>query len=88
MPCRAGRRPFRRFVFPAYRTRLDGKAAALRRVARISFGISTRTLTNKLRQLEKESLIEKEGLHYTMTKKGAALEEVMDAMRTYGKKYL
>lgn len=51
-------------------------------------GISTRTLTNKLRQLEKESLIQKEGLHYTMTKKGAALEEVINAMRTYGKKYL
>ena len=51
-------------------------------------GISTRTLTNKLRQLEKEALIEKGGFYYTMTKKGAALEEVIDSMRAYGKKYL
>ena len=51
-------------------------------------GISTRTLTNKLRQLEKESLIKKKGFHYTATKKGAALEKIIDAMRAYGKKYL
>jgi len=51
-------------------------------------GISTRTLTNKLRQLEADALIKKSGFRYTMTKKGAALEEILDAMRAYGKKYL
>jgi len=51
-------------------------------------GISTRTLTLKLRRLEKESLIQKKGLQYVMTKKGAALNDVVDAMRAYGKKYL
>lgn len=51
-------------------------------------GISTRTLTNKLRQLEKETLIRRKDLKYTLTKKGAALQEIIDAMRSYGKKYL
>lgn len=51
-------------------------------------GISTRTLTLKLRRLEKESLIQKKGLKYVLTKKGTALGGVVDAMRAYGKKYL
>jgi len=51
-------------------------------------GISTRTLTSKLRQLEKEGLLGRKGLQYTITKKGAALNDVIGAMRAYGKKYL
>lgn len=58
-------------------------------------GISTRTLTNKLKRLEKEGLIRRKEFdehpprtEYTLTKKGAALRGVIDAMRAYGKKYL
>lgn len=51
-------------------------------------GISTRTLTSKLRRLEKESLIQNKDLKYVLTKKGAALGGVVGAMRAYGKKYL
>lgn len=58
-------------------------------------GISTRTLSNKLRILEKDGLvIRKESrvkpahMDYALTKKGAALRSVLDAMRAYGKKYL
>lgn len=58
-------------------------------------GISTRTLSNKLRLLESKKLIQKKEffvqsprVEYTLTKKGAALRGVLDAMRKYGKKYL
>jgi DNA-binding HxlR family transcriptional regulator len=57
-------------------------------------GISTRTLSNKLKRLEEESLVERKELseparvEYVLTKKGAALRGIVDAMRTYGKKYL
>ena len=51
-------------------------------------GVSSRTLTNKLRRLEDEALIQHKKLNYTLTKKGAALHDVVEAMRTYGKKYL
>ena len=58
-------------------------------------GISSRTLTNKLKLLEREGLV----IHksrgrsaspaaYRLTKKGAAFQDVVDAMRSYGKKYL
>lgn len=52
-------------------------------------GISSRTLTNKLKSLEKDALIQqrvKGG--YALTRKGLALQGVLDAMRAYGKKYL
>ena len=57
-------------------------------------GISTRTLSNKLKRLEGESLIQRRELseparvEYILTKKGAALRGVIEAMRVYGKKYL
>lgn len=51
-------------------------------------GISSRTLTNKLKRLEREALIRHEDLRYTLTKKGAAFQKVIDAMRAYGRKYL
>ncbi len=57
-------------------------------------GISSRTLTNKLRLLEQEDLIvRKENATsspspYELTKKGAAFHDVVEAMRSYGKKYL
>ncbi len=52
-------------------------------------GISSRTLTNKLKSLEKDALIrQREKGGYTLTKKGLALQGVLDAMRAYGKKYL
>ena len=52
-------------------------------------GISTRTLTLKLKKLEEEKMIKKNGTgYYVLTKKGAGLETVEKAMRRYGEKYL
>ena len=57
-------------------------------------GISTRTLSNKLKRLEGEKLVQRKDfteparVEYTLTKKGAALRSGINAMRAYGKKYL
>ena len=57
-------------------------------------GISPRTLTNKLKALEKERFIVRKHFtkpihsQYQLTKKGAAFNGVVEAMRSYGKKYL
>lgn len=58
-------------------------------------GISSRTLTNKLKNLEKEGLISRREFSgkppcakYSVTKKGAAFQTVIESMRKYGKKYL
>lgn len=49
-------------------------------------GISTRTLTNKIKQLEAEGVLEKIDPHYySITKKGSRLKKVLDAMAYYGK---
>lgn len=60
-----------------------------------SLGISTRTLTLKLRSLQKEGFIRRKELksaparvEYRLTRKGEAFHAVVDAMRSYGKKYL
>lgn len=60
-----------------------------------SLGSSTRTLAKKLKVLESEKLIVRKELRdrracvkYSLTKKGAALEPTIDAMRAYGAKYL
>lgn len=58
-------------------------------------GVSTRTLSNKLRRLEKEGLVVKklhktrpQKIEYRLTRKGAAFNGVVEAMRSYGKRYL
>jgi DNA-binding HxlR family transcriptional regulator len=51
-------------------------------------GISTRTLTNKLKRMLEEELLSHGEDGYVLTEKGAALGGIVDAMRTYGKKYL
>jgi DNA-binding HxlR family transcriptional regulator len=53
-------------------------------------GISTRTLTNKLRFLEEEGLIAHAASSptYELTQKGAGLDQIIESMRAYGKKYL
>jgi DNA-binding HxlR family transcriptional regulator len=57
-------------------------------------GISTRTLTGKLKRLESETLVRRKEftkpmrIEYTLTQKGAALRGVINAMRAYGEKYL
>ena len=57
-------------------------------------GMSSRTLTNKLKRLEKDKLIARHALtkpvrsYYRLTPKGTALNDVVKAMRSYGKKYL
>lgn len=52
-------------------------------------GISTRTLTNKLRRLGEEGLTEKDTQgNYRATEKGAGLKPTIAAMRAYGTKFL
>ena len=58
-------------------------------------GVSTRTLTEKLKVLEAEEIIVKEKyaefpprVEYKLTKKGKGLLGVIAAMEKYGKKYL
>lgn len=52
-------------------------------------GISTRTLTNKLKTLESEGLLEKTDTGaYKITKRGQGLQIIEDSMRTYEKKFL
>lgn len=58
-------------------------------------GVSTRTLSNKLKMLEEEKLITRKEhkthppkVEYCLTRKGEAFHGVVDAMRAYGKKYL
>jgi DNA-binding HxlR family transcriptional regulator len=52
-------------------------------------GISTRTLTNKLKKLEEEKMVKKnKDGQYQATEKGKGLRAVETAMRKYGEKYL
>jgi len=58
-------------------------------------GISTRTLAQKLKMLEKKGLVTRSGgvlprtrAAYTLTARGRGLKKVADAMVAYGKKYL
>lgn len=52
-------------------------------------GISTRTLTLKLKKLTEEDLITKDGTgFYRVTKKGAGIKIIEKAMITYSERYL
>lgn len=58
-------------------------------------GISTRTLTKKLKALEEYGIIKREEFSekpprvlYSLTKKGLGLHSIAEAMRKYGEKYL
>ena len=52
-------------------------------------GISTRTLTNKLKTLESEGLLEKtDAGTYRITKRGTGLQIIEDSMRMYEQKFL
>jgi len=54
-----------------------------------SLKMSTRTLTLKLRGLEKCGFIRRSpDLAYVLTKKGRALKTIIGSMRRYGEKYL
>ncbi len=49
-------------------------------------GISTRTLTLKLKRLETESIVyKKDELHYALTSQGKKLKKVIEAMESWGK---
>lgn len=49
-------------------------------------GISSRTLTLKLKKLEEESIVAKSGLLYILTPKGKKLNKIIEAMESWGKK--
>ncbi|MEI8337569.1 MAG: helix-turn-helix domain-containing protein [bacterium] len=58
-------------------------------------GISSRTITKKLKLLETKNLIQKHisnerppKTRYSLTKNGKALYKILETMRTYGEKYL
>ena len=51
-------------------------------------GVSTRTLTLKLKRLEEMSIIVKDDTHYAMTSSGKKIKPIIDEMQRYGKKYL
>lgn len=58
-------------------------------------GVSTRTITNKLKNLECEGILTRtvsgdksQRIEYALTKKGAGLKKVEKAMREYGEQYL
>jgi DNA-binding HxlR family transcriptional regulator len=55
-------------------------------------GVSTRTLTEKLKMLEEHSIVERKEqggkIQYVLTKKGNGLRSVVDAMFEYGRTYL
>ena len=50
-------------------------------------GISSRTLTNKINDLENKDIIFKKDFHYFLTKKGKKLKKILDAMFAYGKSF-
>ena len=49
-------------------------------------GISTRTLTNKLKRLEELELISKDDVRYSLTEMGKKMKSVIEEMEKYGKK--
>ena len=53
-------------------------------------GVSSRTLTLKLKKLVSEQIISKDDVthYYSITKQGKNLGKVIDAMHSYGKKWL
>lgn len=54
-----------------------------------SLGISTRTLTLKLKHLEDEGFVaHAHSTPYALTPKGKALKPVIDSLRRFGEKYL
>ncbi len=48
-------------------------------------GISTRTLTLKLKHLEEQLIIEKNDNYYCLTKIGSKLNPIINEMRSFGK---
>lgn len=54
-----------------------------------SLGMSTRTLTVKLKNLEEAGFVRHaHSTPYTLTAKGKALKTIIDSLRRYGEKYL
>lgn len=51
-------------------------------------GISSRTLSLKLKRLEEMGIISKEDPFYLITKKGKKIDPILKEMSAYGKKYL
>lgn len=51
-------------------------------------GISPRTLSLRLRALEDEGVVARDGQCYALTAKGEALLPIVDSMRDYGRRWL
>lgn len=50
-------------------------------------GISTRTLTLKLKYLQEESIVEHADLYYSLTKKGVRLRSILKEMEKVGESF-
>ncbi len=48
-------------------------------------GISSRTLSLKLKRLEDEGIVAKKDLYYSLSKQGRKLNKVINAMESWGK---
>jgi DNA-binding HxlR family transcriptional regulator len=64
---------------------LDSKSLRFCELERALDGISTRTLTLKLKNLESESIIKKTDEGYFITKQGLKIRPIMNAMEKFGK---
>jgi DNA-binding HxlR family transcriptional regulator len=64
---------------------LDQKSVRFCELERALEGISTRTLTLKLKNLESESIIKKTDQGYRLTPQGLKIRPVMNAMEKFGK---
>jgi DNA-binding HxlR family transcriptional regulator len=51
-------------------------------------GISTRTLTLKLKRLEDLGIVVKKDMEYTLTQAGKQIKPILTEMEKYGKKHL
>ena len=74
---------------------LGGSKRRFRELEQLCVGISSRTLAERLRQLEREGIVRRRSypespprVEYELTDKGASLLPIIDAMREFGHSWL
>ncbi len=82
------------FTLLIIRDLLDG-AKRFGEIEKSLNGVSSRTVTNKLKFLEERGLVTRAEfsekpprVEYSLTKKGKSLSSIIDSMRSYGTKFL